>query len=32
MSLLAIEDLDKEYISYWCKKLNLNTYNLISNA
>jgi len=27
--LMASPELDKEYISFWCKKLNLTTFNLI---
>ena len=28
-SLLEDQTVDKEYIQKWCKKLNLNTYNII---
>ena len=28
-NLLAIPDIDKDYITNWCKKLNLKTFNLI---
>ncbi|MEI6048015.1 MAG: hypothetical protein WCS03_03885 [Bacteroidota bacterium] len=28
-NLMAMADLDMGYIIYWCKKLNLNTYELI---
>jgi hypothetical protein len=28
-NLIAIPGLDMNYISYWCEKLNLNTYELI---
>jgi hypothetical protein len=28
-NLLAIHNLDREYIKRWCKELKLNTYNLI---
>jgi len=31
-SLLALRDIDNDYIAYWCKKLNLNTFNLFDNA
>ena len=28
-NLMKLPDLDKDYISSWCHKLNLNTFNLI---
>ncbi len=28
-NLLAMPDLDMNYIKYWCNKLNLNTYKLV---
>ena len=28
-NLMALPDLDKEYISSWCRKLNLDTFNMI---
>jgi len=31
-NLIAIPELDKEYIITWCNKLKLNTFNLIDNA
>jgi hypothetical protein len=27
--LMALPDIDREYIDYWCKKLNLNPFGLI---
>ena len=30
-NLLAIPGLDKEYIDYWCRELQLNTYKLIDH-
>lgn len=31
-NLLSNTKIDKNYIREWCKKLNLNTFNLIENA
>lgn len=28
-NLLSIPEIDKDYISYWCKRLNLNTFELL---
>jgi hypothetical protein len=31
-SLLMSNEIDKKYISLWCEKLNLNTFNLLKDA
>jgi len=28
-NLMVLQDLDRDYILYWCHKLNMNTFNLI---
>ncbi|MEX0720545.1 MAG: DUF6036 family nucleotidyltransferase [Balneolaceae bacterium] len=30
-NLLSIDDMDREYVKYWCEELNLQTYGVLKN-